>query len=105
MALERDFESLCEFDTLKQELTSYELAVVDLVYSEYPGKTVEEMMAIVDNSIRLQWIEHIETKYPVLRAVSSMKFGQLEKELQDNVREKLKISQEILALRVKEQHL
>jgi superfamily I DNA and/or RNA helicase len=60
-------------------------------------------MQVIDNSIRLQWIEHIETKYPILRAVSSMKFGQLEKELQDNVREKLKISQQILALRVKEQ--
>ena len=103
IALERDFESLCEFDSLKQELPSYELSVAEAVHSEYPANSVDELMQIIDNSLRLQWIEHIETKYPILRSVSSMKFGQLEKELQENVREKLKISQQILALRVKEQ--
>lgn len=101
--LDRDFDSLCEFDSLKQELASYELTMVNLAHTEYPGKTEDELMAVIDNSLRLQWIEHIETKYPILRSVSSLKFGQLEKELQDNVREKLKISQQILALRVKEQ--
>jgi superfamily I DNA and/or RNA helicase len=101
--LERDFESLCEFDLLKKELESYELDAVNKVMDDLEEVEVDKIIKILDNSLRLQWIEHIETKYPVLRSVSSLKFGQLEKELQTNVKEKLKISHQILTFRAKEQ--
>ncbi len=101
--LERDFESLCDFDQLQNELAAYELAVVNKALDEFPAAKPKEVLKVVDNSLRLQWIEHIETKYPVLRSVSSLKFKQLEQELQQNVREKLKISHQILKLRTKEQ--
>lgn len=102
-ALDRDFESLCEFDNLKLEIPAHEEAVVTRALEEDVKGDADAILAYIDNNLRLQWIEHIETKYPILRSVSSLKFPQLEKELQDNVRGKLKISQEILALRIKEQ--
>ena len=101
--LERDFESLCEFDRLKTELNLYELDAINRVMDYLEDTDPDKIIKVLDNSLRLQWIEHIETKYPVLRSVSSLKFGQLEKELQTNVREKLKISHQILTLRAKEQ--
>lgn len=103
VTLERDFESLCEFDSLKELLSSYELAAVEKVLDDTGKTDPEKVIAILDNSLRLNWIEHIETKYPVLRSVSSLKFSQLEQELQLNVREKLEISHQILKLRAKEQ--
>ena len=101
--LNRDFESLCEFDTLKKDLRSYEIDSTNRVIDEVRDKSPESVLKVLDNSIRLQWIEHIETKYPMLRSVSSLKFKQLEKALQENVKEKLKISHQILMLRAKEQ--
>jgi len=101
--LERDFESLCEFDLLKKELESYELDAVNKVMDDLEEVEPDEIIKILDNSLRLQWIAHIETKYPILRSVSSLKFGQMEKELQTNVKEKLKISHQILTFRAKEQ--
>ncbi len=101
--LERDFESLCEFDLLKTELEWYELEAIDRVMDEIEETDPEEILKVFNNSLRLQWIEHIETKYPMLRSVSSLKFKQIEKELQVNVREKLKISHQILMFRAKEQ--
>lgn len=100
--LERDFESLCEFDLLSTELESYELSAVNKVMDDSEETDPAKIIKILNNSLRLQWIEHIETKYPILRSVSSLKFKQLEKELQVNVREKLKISHQILILRAKE---
>jgi len=101
--LERDFESLCEYDKLQAVMPIYELQCTNRVIDEIEDSTAETVVAVLDNSLRLQWIEHIETKYPVLRSVSSLKFKQLEKELQQHVKEKLKISHQILMLRTKEQ--
>ena len=101
--LERDFESLCEFDLLKKELESFELDAINKVMDDFEESDPDKIIHILNNSLRLQWIEHIETKYPILRSVSSLKFKQLEKELQTNVKEKLKISHQILILRAKEQ--
>jgi len=101
--LERDFESLCDFDKLKNELASYELTLVNKLIDENEGESTDAILKVLDNSLRLQWIEHMETKYPILRSVSSLKFTQLENELQDNVTEKLRISHQILMLRAKEQ--
>ncbi|MGI9544708.1 MAG: AAA domain-containing protein [Cyclobacteriaceae bacterium] len=99
--LNREFENLCDFDQLKNELTSTEQEVVKLLYDpELPEEsTVEELF---DNSLRLAWIDHIELKYPILRSVSSMKFDALLKEYQDMIREKLLVSLEILGLKVRE---
>ena len=63
---------------------------------------LDELLALFDNSLRLTWLDHIETKYPILRSVSSLKFEQMELEMQENVAEKLSISKDILLLKTRE---
>jgi AAA domain-containing protein/uncharacterized protein DUF4011 len=100
--LVRDFDDLCEFDKLKEELPNYELNVANSVLEGLNGYNGDEYEKLFINSLKLQWIDHIETKYPVLRAVSSRKFKQMEADLQNNIREKLRISNEILLVRARE---
>ena len=101
-ALHKDFDALCEFDSLKEDLQPHEKNVIGKIFDERTPSE-DEAESIFQNSIRLAWIEHIETKYPILRTVSSMKFQKLEAELQQSVKEKLQISNEILLLKAREQ--
>ena len=100
--LQHDFDSLCDFDSLSEEMPIHEVEVANRTIQEMGNFDVDKFEDILNNSLRLQWIEHIETKYPALRIVSSMKFRQMEAELQKNVQEKLRISNEILLLKAKE---
>src|SRR5690606_34287429 len=60
------------------------------------------MESLVQNSLRLAWIEHIEAKHPNLRAVSSLKMEKQRDELMALVDEKRKLSHDILLLRARE---
>ena len=100
--LERDFDDLCDFDKLRKDLPSYELHVANTVLDGMGAFDDKKFEKIFINSLKLQWIDHIETKYPVLRSVSSRKFKQMEADLQNNIREKLRISNEILLVRARE---
>lgn len=100
--LDRDFEDLCAFDSLKAELSDDENAVIQKLIDGYSESTTEDILAVFENSLALSWIEHIEKKYPVLRTVSSMQFKQMEAELQEAVKEKLSVSTDILLLRARE---
>ncbi|UII23128.1 AAA domain-containing protein [Fulvivirga ligni] len=100
--LKKDFDALCEYDKLKNEMTLQEMQVIDKVIDEVKEPSVEAVEELFQNSLRIAWIEHIETKYPILRSVSSLKFQKLEAELQNNVREKLNVSNDMLLLRARE---
>lgn len=100
--LERDFDDLCDFDVLREDMPNYELNVANAVLDSMEGFEDSEFEKILINSLQLQWIDHIETKYPILRAVSSRKFRQMEADLQNNIKEKLRISNEILLVRARE---
>ena len=100
--LQKDFDGLCEFDTLLASLSSDEKAVIEKIYDNVDQHDHETLIALFQNSIRLAWIEHIETKNPSLRMVSSQKFGKLEAEFQDAVRDKLQASTDILLLKIRE---
>jgi hypothetical protein len=100
--LEQDFDALVDFDTLKHELEPHEEAVIRRLLDQ-PGATDEaQLVRLFDNSLRLTWIDHIETKYPVLRIVSSGKLPELEEELQQAIEDKLAISQEIMLMKLRE---
>jgi len=100
-SVKKDFDALCEYDKLKANLNPQEHVVINkLIDNE--SVALDGMMALFQNSLRLAWIDHIETKYPILRSVSSMKFQQLEAELQNCVREKLRLSNDMLLLRARE---
>ncbi|MFN6945779.1 MAG: AAA domain-containing protein [Cytophagaceae bacterium] len=100
--LKKDFESLVEFDRIKKEFSENERLVMERLFEQSKDKPVEYAVDLFRNSIRLEWIEHIESKHPVLRMVSSLKMEQREKELQNAVKEKLQLSKEILLLKIRE---
>lgn len=102
VSLERDFESLREYDALKAGLLDVERDVIRRILDLEEVETAEDVGRIFDNSIRLAWIDHIETKYPVLRSVSSRTFQKKVVELQRLVEEKQQISNDMVLLKVRE---
>lgn len=101
-ALQTDFDSLVEFDNLKENLSIYEQQIIDKLIEKSKGIKEATLSSLFLNSIKIEWINHIETKYPILRAVSSQKFTLLEEELQNHVKEKKQSSKDIVLLKVKE---
>ncbi|MEM8895287.1 MAG: AAA domain-containing protein, partial [Bacteroidota bacterium] len=101
-ALKQDFDSLCEFDKLKEEFSSSELELIDRLVDQSENVDSDEIQTLLDNSVALAWIDHVETKYPVLRSVSSQKLVEQERTLQEAVIEKMKISNEILLMKARE---
>lgn len=104
-SLKSDFEDLCEFDRVKDQLSASEIKAINKLMQEanVVGVVgVKQIEQVFQNSIRLAWIEHIETKYPILRSVSSRKFHKMEAELQNAVKEKLSVTNDMLLLRARE---
>ncbi|MEP2026294.1 MAG: AAA domain-containing protein [Reichenbachiella sp.] len=101
-SLKKDFDSLCEFDKLQNELNEDELRIITKLLEEEPRVNADDWWRLFDNSLRLAWIEHIELKFPILRAVSSQKFEDMQAELQECVKNKLSMSVEILLLKARE---
>nr|WKN36219.1 AAA domain-containing protein [Tunicatimonas sp. TK19036] len=100
--LDRDFEALVAFDTLKADLLSHEKSILERVVDEMEPLNADESVRRVENSLRLAWIDHIETKFPVLRIVSSSRIQELEKDLQQAIADKQEVSQEILLMKLRE---
>ncbi|HEY8935728.1 MAG TPA: AAA domain-containing protein [Cyclobacteriaceae bacterium] len=102
MALKKDFDNLCEFDKLKEELLSHERDVIIRAHDYLQIWDATQLESLFQNSLRLAWIDHIETKYPILRSVSSMKMENIQQELQQLVAEKKKLSTEILMIKARD---
>jgi superfamily I DNA and/or RNA helicase len=100
--LNSDFDSLCEFDKLKKTLSESELQIIRKLKDESDNCDAETWRKIFLNSLSLAWIDHIETKHPELRMVSSGKMHALEAELQEQIETKQNLSNEILLLRARE---
>lgn len=101
-SLKEDFEALCEFDTLEENLAAVERSVIARLF-EHAGQWDEyQLKNLFLNSLSLMWIEHLEIKHPELRMVSSGKMELLESELRDLLLEKQTISEEIILLRARE---
>ncbi|MFL5729565.1 MAG: DEAD/DEAH box helicase, partial [Cytophagaceae bacterium] len=101
--LKKDFEALVEFDKIKGNLLPYERDVMNKLLDNAGDISVLSVDKIFRNSIYLEWIDNIEAKHPQLRAVSSLKMSQMEAELQSRIKEKLRISKDIVLLRAREQ--
>ena len=101
-SLQVDFDKLIEFDKLKESLVSHERDILIRLFDHTKKWSSSELENLFQNSIRLAWIEHIETKYPILRSVSTFKMDEMQTELQQAVLDKQKLSAEILLLRARE---
>jgi hypothetical protein len=101
-SLMNDFDSLCDFDNLKSGLSESERAVIDKL-TDLQGLTSEkEILQVFHNSLRLTWIDHIEIKFPILRSINSLKFSRMQTDLQEAVKDKLKMSQDITLVKARE---
>ncbi|WP_422008427.1 AAA domain-containing protein [Roseivirga pacifica] len=100
--IKRDFDTLCELDQLRDAFHESELGVVDKL-TEYMDRDKKELLSLFDNSIRLAWIDHLESKHPILRSVSTLKFDKLTTDLREAVHLKQEASQQILLQRIREQ--
>jgi hypothetical protein len=101
--LKTDFESLVEFDKMKDKLFSYERDAMSKLLEGPNEKTIASVEQVFRNSIYLEWIDNIEAKYPQLRSVASLKMEQMESELQAQIKQKLRVSKDIVLLRAREQ--
>lgn len=101
-SLVEDFDALCDFDNLKNEFSEAEREVVDKLIDFKEYNTEDEILEVFHNSLMLAWIDHIETKYPILRSINSLKFNRMQLELQTAVKEKLKMSMDITLLKARE---
>jgi len=100
--IDRDFEALVAHDSLKADLLAHERSIIDRLIGEEKLEATDETVDLVANSIRMAWIHHIETKFPVLRIVSTSQLEELEKELQQAVADKKEVSQSILLMKLRE---
>ncbi len=99
--LKKDFDALCEYHKLKATLSGEEIRVVDKITEMNPSD-LEAAIKLFKNSLSLAWIEHIESKYPDLRTVSSGKLDEMAEELRESIKAKRNTSKEILLLKARE---
>lgn len=102
LSLVRDFDALCEFDNIKEGLTPDQRNSISKLHEIHIDWQPEAIQKTFINSLCLAWVDHLETKFPILRMVSSGKVQLLESELQELIVEKQKISNEIILLRARE---
>lgn len=99
--LTEDFDGLVEYHKLKDGFAREEEKIIsELLERGYEDKG--QVIGLFENSLALAWIDHIETKYPILRSVSSFRIDHLTQELQQAIDDKMGISQEILLLKSRE---
>ncbi len=100
--LRSDFDHLVEFDKIQSSLPDHEKIVIRKLHEHLHDWDSDKLETLFQNSIRLAWIEHIETKYPVLRMASTFRMEETETALRKNLAEKQAISTQILKLRARE---
>jgi superfamily I DNA and/or RNA helicase len=102
-SIQKDFDAICEYDKLHEHFSETERVVIDRIRELTLNWDPQEICSVFLNSVYLSWLEHLETKYPILRIPSSGRLANLERELKELIHEKEKISNEILLLRAREQ--
>ena len=105
IALKNDFDSISDMDRIWEDMSVAEQSVTKSISSFALKTSLSESTEIVDlfeNSIRLSWIEHIENKFPQLRAVTSLKMQQWEEQLQTSILTKQKLSSDITGIKLRE---
>lgn len=101
-ALEQDFDNLCAYDKIQDTLKEDYKKILTKLFDHKENGTEEEIKRLFKNSISLHWIDHIETKYPILREVSSLEMDTRERKIRAAVKAKRKLSKDIVLQNVRE---
>ena len=97
------FDELLAFDTLRAKLPSEDKVVMEKLLDDFPDEDFEQLSYHFLVALSNAWIDHIESKYPVLKEIITPKFQLVQEELLQAIEDKWKISQYISELRVREQ--
>jgi len=100
-SLAKDFDSICEMDKMKSEFSEAKKSVIDKL-NGLENLSIDDCLSVFENSLKLTWIEHIESKNEILRVPSTLKFDQMIEDLTQAVEKKLESSGEILLQRARE---
>ena len=102
-SLNRDFDKIYDYHRIRNEFSPSELKITQELLDVSPDEiTPDNVLIVFENSLALAWIDHIETKYPILRAVSSLQLEKLEKTINQAVEDKKQVSSDILLLKSRE---
>jgi hypothetical protein len=104
-ALRDDFDSLADMDRLWEDMTEIQQRATRAVLDkgmELGLSNAAEVLSLFENSVKLAWIEHIESKYPALRSVTSLKMKQWEDQIQGSITLKQKLSSDIANIKLRE---
>jgi hypothetical protein len=96
------FDELVAFDRLRKRLKTQDINVMEKLLNSFPEKEFGDLKQLFLSGLKMSWIGHIETKYPILTEVVSAKTTQLQEEFMDAVVEKWKLSKYIAEIRVRE---
>ncbi len=100
--IQRDFDSLCEFDRINETLKDEEKSTLQKLFEKEEKWNFDALKKLFVNSLSIAWIDHIENKHPELRMVSSDQLQLLESELREQILIKQRISAEMLLLKARE---
>ncbi len=101
-SLDTDYEKMCEFDQFLTTIETHELQVIGKLHLETGYWEVETLVPLFENSLRVAWLNHIEAKHPILKSVSTPKLQMLEDNLQEALKAKKKVCQQIALMNVRE---
>lgn len=104
-SLRNDFDSLADMDRLWEDMTEPQHGATQAILAkggELGFTNAQEVLGLFENSIKLAWIEHIESKYPALRSVTSLKMKQWEDQVQGSITLKQKLSSDITSIKLRE---
>jgi hypothetical protein len=105
LSLGQDFDSLSEMDRIALEMLSHEQLITKRIMGSGDKLNFvnpDQFVMLFENSISLEWIGHIEKKYPELRAVTSLKMQQWEEHLQGSITKKEDLSRDITGIKLRE---
>lgn len=100
--LRKDFDNLCAFDALKENMKDYERAIINRLFEYLNIWDENRFESVFQNSLRLAWIDYLESKYPVLRLPSTLGLEQLQTDLRQAVTDKQKCAADIILMRARE---
>ena len=103
--LERHFDRMCAVDKIVSELPVHFKSILDRLLLSFETLNDQSLVKLFDNSLYLAWIEHLESRTPELRIVTSGVVEQLETELRAVLKTKSDLSKEIALLRATERML
>jgi hypothetical protein len=104
-ALRSDFDSMVDMDQTWLEMNATEQTVTRRIVTASQKlrlNDVDEIVSLFENSVRLAWVNHIENKFPDLRAVNSLKMNQWEGQLQESTIQKERLSGDIVRINLRE---